>query len=267
MLARLRGLKPTGRIVLELPENAKLADLPDLPLEDGDRLYVPPVPSTVSVFGTVFGEGAFLYRPEKTVTDYLAQAGGPRREADERSIFVLRADGSVVSRRQAGWLAGSLAALKPMPGDAIVVPEQLDRTPFVEAPQGLDADPHELRHRHRRAQGAAGSVARKRASAPGSCRGIPRRSVRARRACGLRAYPGCNARSTKARPLCPECRAAGRVVCRERGDRFGEGVRRFRVESPPRRQPRRSISSLSPCTPSTTGRAMPIASNIFDGIT
>jgi len=52
----------------------------------------------VSVFGTVFNESSFLYRPEKNVSDYLAQAAVHRKEADARSIYVLRADGSVISK-------------------------------------------------------------------------------------------------------------------------------------------------------------------------
>src|SRR5690606_5660668 len=56
LVARLRTLRPTGRIVLELPEDAQVADLPDMPLEDGDRLYIPQTPSMVTVFGTVFNE-------------------------------------------------------------------------------------------------------------------------------------------------------------------------------------------------------------------
>jgi len=129
MLARLRGLRPSGRIVLEVPVDGSVKDFPDVALEDGDRLFVPERPSSVSVFGSVYSEAAFLYRPEKGLTDYLDQAGGPRKEADEGSMYVVRADGSVVSRRQ-GWLSASLNGMKVMPGDAIVVPEELDRTPL-----------------------------------------------------------------------------------------------------------------------------------------
>jgi polysaccharide export outer membrane protein len=127
-LARLRTLQPTGRIVLELPENAQIADLPDTALEDGDKFVIPQRPSMVSVFGTVFNESSFLYREGKSVSDYLAQAGGPRREADRSSIYVLRADGSVISKRSSGFLLSSLDGMRPMPGDAIVVPEDLTRT-------------------------------------------------------------------------------------------------------------------------------------------
>jgi polysaccharide export outer membrane protein len=127
-LVRLRTLQPTGRIVLELPENAQIADLPDIALEDGDKLIIPQRPSMVSVFGTVFNESSFLYKEDKSVSDYLAQAGGPRREADRGSIYLLRADGSVISKRNRGLLVSSLDSMRPMPGDAIVVPEDLTRT-------------------------------------------------------------------------------------------------------------------------------------------
>jgi protein involved in polysaccharide export with SLBB domain len=131
MVARLRTLKPSGRIVLELPQEPTVANFPDIPLEDGDRLFIPQRPGMVTVFGTVFNESAFLYKPDKTVSDYLAQAGGPRKEADQSSIYVLRADGSVVSKRGSSFLVGSFSGLQPMPGDAIIVPEDLTRTTWM----------------------------------------------------------------------------------------------------------------------------------------
>jgi protein involved in polysaccharide export with SLBB domain len=127
-LTRVRTLHPTGRIVLELPESAQIADLPEIALEDGDHFVIPQRPSMVSVFGTVFNESSFLYRDDKSVSDYLTQAGGPRREADRGSIYLLRADGSVISKRGSGFLLSSLDSFHPMPGDAIVVPEDLTRT-------------------------------------------------------------------------------------------------------------------------------------------
>ncbi len=131
LVARLRAVKPTGRIVLEMPEIPTLANLPDITLEDGDRLHIPKQPSMVNVFGTVFNESAFLYSADKNVRDYLALAGGPRQQADEGSIYVLRANGSVASSRQRGILVGSVSGLRLMPGDTIVVPEDFDRTTWM----------------------------------------------------------------------------------------------------------------------------------------
>ena len=131
LIGRLRTLRPTGRIVLELPQNPTVANLPDIELEDGDRIIVPQLPSQVSVFGTVFNESSFLYLPEKTANDYLKLAGGPRKEADKSSMYLLRADGSVVSAKQTGFLWASLNGVQVMPGDAIVVPENFERTTWV----------------------------------------------------------------------------------------------------------------------------------------
>jgi protein involved in polysaccharide export with SLBB domain len=130
LIARLRELKPSGRIVLEVPANSGIADLPDIPLEDGDRLYVPSPPSMVSVYGAVFGESSFLYRPQKRVADYLNQAGGPTRRADTSQLFVLRADGSVAGSSRT-WLGSQPTNSEVMPGDTIVVPEDFERTTWV----------------------------------------------------------------------------------------------------------------------------------------
>jgi protein involved in polysaccharide export with SLBB domain len=92
---------------------------------------VPERPSQVSVFGSVFNESSFLYTHDKHVGDYLSLAGGPRREADKSSIYVLRANGAVVSSRQSGFLVGSLGSVQVMPGDAIVVPEDFQRTTWT----------------------------------------------------------------------------------------------------------------------------------------
>src|SRR5712691_3491813 len=133
LITRLRQIRPIGRVVLELPEEAQPKDLPDLPLEDGDRFFVPSQPSMVSVFGSVYSENSFVYKPDKRVADYLSQAGGPTRGADEGSIYVLRADGSVKSKRQTSFFTASLEHAHLMPGDSIVVPEELDRTTVTRA--------------------------------------------------------------------------------------------------------------------------------------
>jgi protein involved in polysaccharide export with SLBB domain len=133
LLTRLRQIRPIGRVVLELPETAQAKDLPDMPLEDGDRFVVPPPPSMVSVVGSVYGESSFVYKADKRVADYLTQAGGTTKSADESSIYVLRADGSVKSKRQDGFFTASLESSRLMPGDAIVVPEELDRTTITRA--------------------------------------------------------------------------------------------------------------------------------------
>jgi polysaccharide biosynthesis/export protein len=134
LVSRLRQLRAAGRIVLELPsETPQLKDLPELALEDGDRYIIPARPSTVAVIGAVYNQNAFIYRPDQSVSDYLSRAGGPTRDADTGSIYVIRADGAVMSRRQSAGLFFSRGFDSEvlMPGDAIVVPEELERWRFT----------------------------------------------------------------------------------------------------------------------------------------
>jgi polysaccharide export outer membrane protein len=127
LVERLREIKATGRIVLELhPDRMQLKDIPEIVLEDGDRFFIPHRPSTVSVIGAVYNSNAMLYRPDRRVEDYLALAGGPTKDGDTGSIYVVRADGTVISKRQSSWIVGFYGELI-MPGDTIFVPEQLEK--------------------------------------------------------------------------------------------------------------------------------------------
>jgi protein involved in polysaccharide export with SLBB domain len=133
LLTRLRDLRPTGRVVLELTPDATI--IPTLPLEDGDSLTVPARDSTVGVFGSVFNTGSFMFRPNRSTLDYLHLAGGPTRGADKKSMFVIRANGSVVSAQQGGsfWHSGNdFSDVQVQPGDTIFVPEELDKSTFVQ---------------------------------------------------------------------------------------------------------------------------------------
>lgn len=133
LIENLRRVRPTGRVVLQLEPAS--TELPDLPLEDGDRVYVPPRPTTVGVFGSVFNSGAFLLEPGKSIGDFLSQAGGPTRGADAGSTFVLRPNGSVLSQLQRSsffGLVGGLSGVKAEPGDTIFVPEMMNKTTWVQ---------------------------------------------------------------------------------------------------------------------------------------
>jgi polysaccharide biosynthesis/export protein len=124
-LARLSSIKPAGRVVLEMKSDAATAaDIPNFSLEDGDTFYVPQRLSTVQVAGSVYNANAFRHQPEKRLIAYLNDAGGATREADEKRIFVIHADGTVVSR-QSRNSHGGFEKLILLPGDAIVVPEKL----------------------------------------------------------------------------------------------------------------------------------------------
>jgi protein involved in polysaccharide export with SLBB domain len=126
-LARLAAIKPTGRVVLDMkPRFATIADIPDFTLEDGDTFYIPPQLSTVQVVGSVYNANAFRYQPGKRLIAYLNDAGGATREADQKRVFVIRADGTVISRQsRSSHSHSNFGNLALLPGDAIVVPEKL----------------------------------------------------------------------------------------------------------------------------------------------
>ncbi|MEO7497291.1 MAG: SLBB domain-containing protein [Massilia sp.] len=127
---RLRTVKAEGRIVLELEDgNAQLKNLPDLPLQDGDSIYVPRKPGTVEVIGSVFQSNSFIYKPSRNVRDYVLLAGGETVSADSSEMYVIRADGTAKSGRSRSWFGGVGGALVN-PGDTIVVPEKIDRSSF-----------------------------------------------------------------------------------------------------------------------------------------
>lgn len=130
LVQKLRTIKPTGRIVLGLKSwRANVTELPDFELEDGDRLVVPYRPATVNVVGAVFNENSFFFEEGRSATYYMNLAGGGTRTADRAHAFIIRADGSVISRkRPAGWFSGGFDGIKIMPGDTVVVPEKLEHT-------------------------------------------------------------------------------------------------------------------------------------------
>ncbi|MBQ0929642.1 SLBB domain-containing protein [Ideonella alba] len=128
LVEKMRNLQPDGRLVLQMAPDS--AALPPMQLEDGDRLYVPARPTSVGVFGSVFNTGNFVYDGSRNLGDYLQMAGGPTRGADKDAVFVLRANGSVVSNLQgAGWFSsGPLAGMTALPGDTLFVPEEMNKT-------------------------------------------------------------------------------------------------------------------------------------------
>jgi len=126
-MARLSRVQPSGRIALELQPGDTITSLPDVPLEHADRIVVPARPGFITVAGAVVNNNALLWKPGRTVGDYLKQAGLDEA-AEPDNMFVLRADGTVIHAgdRRGFFGMGSLESQPIQPGDAIVVPTQLD---------------------------------------------------------------------------------------------------------------------------------------------
>jgi len=125
LLDKLRRTEPDGRLVLDLPYSA--TNLPGhIVLENNDRIVVPPRIDTVGVFGAVYRPASFLMSDGSAmkVSEYLERAGGLQRMADRSAIFLVRANGDVLSRKR-----GSLNA-RVQPGDIVFVPVKTQSSSF-----------------------------------------------------------------------------------------------------------------------------------------
>lgn len=125
LLDDLAKAEPTGRLVVDLYRamQARPSTPDDIVLKDGDRLLIPRITQEVTVIGEVQSPTSHLFRASSARDDYIDLSGGFSQRADKGRVYVVRADGSVVSR-QGAWFGGA-ADIKP--GDTIVVPLDAER--------------------------------------------------------------------------------------------------------------------------------------------
>jgi len=125
-LTRLRSEPAVGRLVIDISANIKdwEGTPADVYLRAGDVVTIPRKPNFVLAYGQVYNPTAITYVPGKTAEYYLAQAGGPTELALKKAIYVIRANGSVVSSQGSGWFKGNVLSSKMHPGDVLVVPEK-----------------------------------------------------------------------------------------------------------------------------------------------
>jgi protein involved in polysaccharide export with SLBB domain len=116
----------TGRMVIRLKSDlARFRNTSDdVELRNGDSLIVPKRPDFVLVTGQVYNSNAITYVPGRNAGWYMAQAGGPTGLANKKAVFIIRANGAVITGRGEGWWSGSALSSGIEPGDTIVVPEK-----------------------------------------------------------------------------------------------------------------------------------------------
>ena len=122
ILNSLRRYHASGRLVIAIGADIeKWENTPaDVEMRAGDTVVIPKRPDFVFISGQVFNSSAITYSPGKDAGWYLKQSGGPTQTANKKSIFVIRANGSVIGRWEGGVLGTTL-----QPGDSIVVPEKI----------------------------------------------------------------------------------------------------------------------------------------------
>jgi polysaccharide export outer membrane protein len=145
LLEEMKKTEVTGRItgVIVPKDIEKLkGTIYDILLENGDEIFIPKIPSSVVIFGEVYNPSAMLYKNDFTVKDYISMSGGLTKDADKENIFVIKADGSVISssnvnsdkfwegRNLPEWgkpeeYSTEILDYKLSPGDGIIVPTEV----------------------------------------------------------------------------------------------------------------------------------------------
>lgn len=127
LLTQLRDSKPVGRLVIDIQQVMSKPGSPgDVLLRDGDKLLVPKKTQEITILGEVQSPTSHVYRVGLTRDDYIAMSGGATQKADRKRIYVVRANGDVVSGSRSGWFRKT-QSLEIRPGDTIVVPLDTER--------------------------------------------------------------------------------------------------------------------------------------------
>jgi polysaccharide export outer membrane protein len=134
LLSQLRATRAVGRLVINVPGiiRSPVGSQYDVVLRDGDELIVPRAQQQVTVIGEVQTVTSHLFRPGLSRDGYIALSGGLTARADKGRIYVVRADGSVVSQGSRWFSSGATIE----PGDTIVAPlnaEHIPPLPFWQA--------------------------------------------------------------------------------------------------------------------------------------
>jgi protein involved in polysaccharide export with SLBB domain len=130
LLAQLKAAKAVGRLVIDLDQviASHTGSDHDVTLRNGDELVVPRLRQEVTVIGEVQTNTSHLYQRGLSRSEYIAQSGGMTRKADDKQIYVVRANGSVIANNGNRWFRNGV---EMKPGDTIVVPLDTERMPAL----------------------------------------------------------------------------------------------------------------------------------------
>jgi protein involved in polysaccharide export with SLBB domain len=92
----------------------------DIIMHKDDYVYIPEIPSGISVMGAVGANGTIKFESQKRVKYYIQRAGNFTTQADKKRTRLIKADGRVFAGN------GTLRQ-KVEVGDAIVVPTEIKK--------------------------------------------------------------------------------------------------------------------------------------------
>jgi len=131
----LRNAQAVGRITVQAdPEILRLHPEQDVLLESGDEIVIPPRRQTVAVMGEVNSPANLQFISGKDAGDYLREAGGFTRFADESHTFVITPSGASEPVHVSSWMH---QAVNVTPGSTIVVPRDPDYFDTLQLVSGI----------------------------------------------------------------------------------------------------------------------------------
>jgi protein involved in polysaccharide export with SLBB domain len=132
LLLQLRDTKPVGRLVINADGiyKERAGGPNDVLVKDGDKLMIPKQTQEVTIMGEVQSPTSHVFEPGLTRDDYIDKSGGTTQHADRKRIYVVRANGDVVSGDRMGWFRRS-QYVDIHPGDTIVVPLNTTKVPLL----------------------------------------------------------------------------------------------------------------------------------------
>lgn len=136
-LESLKRVEAKGRMVISLDAAGSLKHSEsDIELESGDSLTIPVNPQSVQIVGAVYNQNAVFYEPGRDYSYYIQVSGGFSDKADKKNVFIIKANGmalklkgsTIWDKSSNQWTVGYG---RIDPGDTIVVPDKLDRVPWM----------------------------------------------------------------------------------------------------------------------------------------
>ena len=125
LISKLRAEEPPGRMVVNLDLLALKTDpILNFPVQNGDKLFIPNRPSSVSIVGEVLYGATVGFNPDLTVDEYISLAGGMKDTADKDRTFIIFPDGKSQLVKKSFFSSSK----EIIPGSTIVISR--DSRPF-----------------------------------------------------------------------------------------------------------------------------------------
>ena len=122
---KIKNTDPNGRIVIDLLNDSSINLYA---IKDKDELFIPEKNNVVYIYGETSSEGAVMYAQDKGVDYFVNKAGGYKRFADKKSIYVLHPNGEsqLYSSTRNIFESSPKNKIKIYPGSIIFIPRELD---------------------------------------------------------------------------------------------------------------------------------------------